>query len=147
MHRNLIPRKHHQGQLEVPTMVSNCQNLFWQSYPKLKTHMVLWNAENYLPNNTAHPQRPDLQDKHTICLLISYQLDFEETDTFSPFSRFSFFILQRYHTLFLCHFSLPSVYFCSRCPQSKGRALSVKLLKLYGIYLGSYQNLYPPQCR
>lgn len=89
-----------------------------------------------------------LQDKHTICLLFSYhKLDFGEADTVSPFSKFSFFISQRHHTLFLCNFSLPSVYFCSRCPQSKGRTLSAKLLKLYGVCLGTYQNWYPPHCR
>jgi hypothetical protein len=41
------------------------------------------------------------------------------------------------HTLFLCKFSLLSAYFCSFWPQSKGTGLPVKLLELYGIYLGT----------
>ena len=66
----------------------------------------------------------NLQAKHTICLLVSYhQLDLGEADTISIFSNFSFCIWQGQPTLFLCKFSLPSVYFCSWCPQFKGRAL------------------------
>ena len=119
----------------------DCLTLSWRH---------IWSSEilrTTYPITQHIPKDPYLQDKHTICLLISYhQLDFGEADTFFFLFPNFLFILQRHHTLFLCSFSLPSVYFCSRCSPTKGRALSMKLLKLYGVYLGTYQNWYPPQC-
>ena len=100
---------------------------------------------------TIMSNSPSLRCRHSDPLKYTYTITQHtpedlQTDTFSSYPNFSFFISEVTACLSWRKSSLPPVYFCSwlhDTPDPKEESLSVKLLKPYCIYFGTHQSRYP----